>query len=135
MSGASKVVYALWCGEEQSPDLLAKSLLLEAGRRLAAAGATSVQVNVSDDVVAAAMLRLTAFPTPVAAVVSVRLERPCVDEVTSVLVELGYASNPQDLKLLMSDAWRARVTESMTQAVGAFFTTRVAARPPRGGPN
>jgi N-acetylmuramoyl-L-alanine amidase len=55
-------------------------------------------------------------------------------DVPSVLVELGYVSNPQDLKLIMSDAWRARVTESMTQAVNTFFTTRIAGRPPgRGG--
>ena len=56
-------------------------------------------------------------------------------DVPSVLVELGYVSNAQDLKLIMSDAWRARVTESMTQAVNTFFTTRVAGRPPGRGPN
>jgi N-acetylmuramoyl-L-alanine amidase len=51
-----------------------------------------------------------------------------------VLIELGYVTNPQDLKLIMSEAWRARVTEAMTQAVGTFFTQRVAGRPPgRGG--
>jgi N-acetylmuramoyl-L-alanine amidase len=47
-------------------------------------------------------------------------------DVPSVLVELGYVTNPQDLKLLTSDAWRARATDSMVQAVATFFATRVA---------
>jgi N-acetylmuramoyl-L-alanine amidase len=51
-------------------------------------------------------------------------------DVPSVLVELGFVTNPQDLKLITSDAWRARVADSMVQAVQTFFTTRVAAGAP-----
>lgn len=47
-------------------------------------------------------------------------------DVPSVLVELGYMSNPQDLKLLMSEAWRARAADAIVQAVQAFFATRLA---------
>lgn len=47
-------------------------------------------------------------------------------DVPSVLVELGYMTNKQDLKLLMSETWRARAAESMVQAVDAFFRTRIA---------
>jgi N-acetylmuramoyl-L-alanine amidase len=47
-------------------------------------------------------------------------------DVPSVLIELGYVTNPQDLKLLTSDSWRARAAESMVQAVQTFFTTRIA---------
>jgi len=47
-------------------------------------------------------------------------------DVPSVLVELGFVTNPQDIKLLTSDAWRARVTDSMVQAIHAFFATRIA---------
>ncbi len=47
-------------------------------------------------------------------------------DVPSVLIELGFVTNPQDLKLLTSDAWRARVADSMVQAVQTFFATRVA---------
>jgi N-acetylmuramoyl-L-alanine amidase len=47
-------------------------------------------------------------------------------DVPSVLVELGYMTNKQDLKLLMSEGWRAKAAESMVQAVDAFFRTRVA---------
>ena len=54
--------------------------------------------------------------------------------VPSVLVELGYMSNKQDLKLLTSDAWRSRATDSIVQAVSTFFATRVASQPVK-GPN
>jgi N-acetylmuramoyl-L-alanine amidase len=47
-------------------------------------------------------------------------------DVPSVLIELGYVTNRDDLKLLNSDAWRARATDSMVQAVHTFFTTRFA---------
>ena len=47
-------------------------------------------------------------------------------DVPSVLIELGFVTNPQDLKLLTSDAWRARLADSMVQAVQTFFATRIA---------
>ncbi len=47
-------------------------------------------------------------------------------DVPSVLVELGYVSNPADLKLMTSESWRKRTSESIAQAVNAFFATRVA---------
>ena len=51
-------------------------------------------------------------------------------DVPSVLVELGFVTNPQDIKLLTSDAWRARVADSMVQAIHAFFATRIAGSTP-----
>jgi len=56
-------------------------------------------------------------------------------DVPSVLIELGYVTNPQDLKLLTSDAWRARAADSVIQAVQTFFTTRVAGASAAHGPN
>ena len=51
-------------------------------------------------------------------------------DVPSVLLELGYMSNPEDLKLLTSDAWRAQVTDAALKAIGEFFAPRrVAAAP------
>ncbi len=47
-------------------------------------------------------------------------------DVPSVLVELGYVSNKQDLQSLVSDAWRDRTAASMAQAIDAFFSTRLA---------
>lgn len=47
-------------------------------------------------------------------------------DVPSVLVELGYMTNKQDLKLLTSDGWRIKAAESIVQGVEAFFRTRVA---------
>jgi N-acetylmuramoyl-L-alanine amidase len=55
-------------------------------------------------------------------------------DVPSVLVELGFVSNGQDLKLLTSDAWRARAGDSVVHAIETFFTTRVAGTPVS-GPN
>ena len=50
-------------------------------------------------------------------------------DVPSVLVELGYVSNKEDLKQLTSGAWRARTAKSIVQAVDTFFSTRVAGAP------
>ncbi len=51
-------------------------------------------------------------------------------DVPSVLVELGYVSNKEDLKQLTSGVWRARTAKSIVQAVDTFFSTRVAGAPP-----
>ena len=54
-------------------------------------------------------------------------------DVPSVLIELGYVSNKQDLKLMTSDAWRARTSDALAQAVSTYFSTRLAGSgPPRG---
>jgi N-acetylmuramoyl-L-alanine amidase len=54
-------------------------------------------------------------------------------DVPSVLIELGYLSNPRDLKQLVSETWRTRAADAIVHAVRNFFTTtRVAGgTPPR----
>jgi N-acetylmuramoyl-L-alanine amidase len=47
-------------------------------------------------------------------------------DVPSVLVELGFLSNSQDVRLLTSDAWRDKVADAMTEAVQKFFQSRIA---------
>jgi N-acetylmuramoyl-L-alanine amidase len=47
-------------------------------------------------------------------------------DVPSVLIELGYVSNPADLRQLVSDQWRSRASEAVAQAVHTYFTTRFA---------
>ena len=47
-------------------------------------------------------------------------------DVPSVLVELGYASNKDDLEHMKSESWRARTVGSMAQAIDVFFAKRVA---------
>jgi len=42
-------------------------------------------------------------------------------EFPSVLVELGYLSNPQDVAALSSPEWRSRTAAAMTKAIDAFF--------------
>jgi N-acetylmuramoyl-L-alanine amidase len=49
-------------------------------------------------------------------------------DVASVLVELGYVSNRQDLQSLMSDPWRDHTADSIAKAIDAYFSTHVAAR-------
>ncbi len=56
-------------------------------------------------------------------------------DVPSVLIELGYVTSRQDLKLLTSESWRARATDSIVQAVHTFFTPRLAGQDPVSGAN
>ena len=55
-------------------------------------------------------------------------------DVPSVLLELGYVSNRQDLKQLTSEVWRSRTADAVVTAVEAYFSTRLAgaAAPPAG---
>ncbi|HZS65290.1 MAG TPA: N-acetylmuramoyl-L-alanine amidase [Xanthobacteraceae bacterium] len=50
-------------------------------------------------------------------------------DVPSVLIELGYVTNRDDLKQLMSEAWRSRTTEAIADAVDTYFSTRLAGTP------
>jgi N-acetylmuramoyl-L-alanine amidase len=47
-------------------------------------------------------------------------------DVPSVLVELGYVSNKDDLEHLVSEAWRSRTVGSMAQAIDVFLGKRLA---------
>jgi N-acetylmuramoyl-L-alanine amidase len=47
-------------------------------------------------------------------------------DVPSVLVELGYVSNKEDLKSLMSDTWRDHTADSIARAIDGYFSTHVA---------
>jgi N-acetylmuramoyl-L-alanine amidase len=47
-------------------------------------------------------------------------------DVPSVLLELGYVSNRQDLKQLTSEVWRSRTADAVVTAVEAYFSTRLA---------
>jgi N-acetylmuramoyl-L-alanine amidase len=50
-------------------------------------------------------------------------------DVPSVLLELGYLSDPDDEKLLLSQSWRENTADAVTRAVEGYFQKRVAARP------
>jgi N-acetylmuramoyl-L-alanine amidase len=47
-------------------------------------------------------------------------------DVPSVLVELGFVTNKEDVKALTSESWRGRATDAVVQAIDAFFKTRLA---------
>jgi N-acetylmuramoyl-L-alanine amidase len=47
-------------------------------------------------------------------------------DVPSVLVELGYMSTRDDLKLLTSSVWQARTAGALAQAVDSYFARRLA---------
>jgi N-acetylmuramoyl-L-alanine amidase len=47
-------------------------------------------------------------------------------DVPSVLVELGYVSNRQDLQSLLSETWRNRTADSMAQTIETFFSAQMA---------
>src|SRR6185295_12704528 len=42
-------------------------------------------------------------------------------DVPSVLIELGFVTNKDDVKALTSEAWRARAADAVVQAVDTFF--------------
>lgn len=51
------------------------------------------------------------------------------EDVPSVLLELGFLSNPDDETALTSKEWRSRVTRAITQSIGAFFKQRLVSVP------
>ncbi len=53
-------------------------------------------------------------------------------DVPSVLLELGYVSTKDDLKQLMSAAWRERTAEAMTRAIDSFLAPRLAGATAKG---
>jgi N-acetylmuramoyl-L-alanine amidase len=54
-------------------------------------------------------------------------------DIPSVLVELGYVSNKQDLQSLLSDAWRDHTADCIAQAIDSYFSTHVAGARAGGG--
>lgn len=50
-------------------------------------------------------------------------------DVPSVLLELGFLSNPDDEKQLTSEAWRDRMSDSVTAAIDGYFAKRIARMP------
>jgi N-acetylmuramoyl-L-alanine amidase len=47
-------------------------------------------------------------------------------DVPSVLIELGYVSSKDDLKLLTSGAWQSKTAGAVGRAIDDFFSTRIA---------
>jgi N-acetylmuramoyl-L-alanine amidase len=47
-------------------------------------------------------------------------------DVPSVLIELGYMSNKEDLKHLLSPVWRQHTAAALTQAIDTYFAPRLA---------
>jgi N-acetylmuramoyl-L-alanine amidase len=50
-------------------------------------------------------------------------------DVPSVLLELGFLSNPDDEKLLTSEAWRDRTAEAVAKSIDTYFAKRLAQNP------
>src|ERR1700758_1655172 len=47
-------------------------------------------------------------------------------DVPSVLIELGYVSNKEDLQSLLSDSWRDHTADSMASAIDGYFSDHLA---------
>ena len=47
-------------------------------------------------------------------------------EIPSLLIELGYITNPRDVRDMLSPAWRKRVAGRMAQTIDRFLRTRLA---------
>jgi N-acetylmuramoyl-L-alanine amidase len=50
-------------------------------------------------------------------------------DIPSVLLEVGFLSNPDDEKHLVSDAWRDRMGNSLVEAIDGYFAKRIARAP------
>jgi N-acetylmuramoyl-L-alanine amidase len=50
-------------------------------------------------------------------------------DIPSVLLELGFLSNPDDEKRLTSEDWRDRTADAVAQSIDAYFAKRVARNP------
>lgn len=50
-------------------------------------------------------------------------------DVASVLLELGYMTNPSDVRRLQSSTWRSKVSGAITRAVDAYFALKTAHNP------
>jgi len=50
-------------------------------------------------------------------------------DVPSVLLELGFLSNPDDEKQLLSDAWRERMAGGVVEAIDVYFAKKIARNP------
>jgi N-acetylmuramoyl-L-alanine amidase len=50
-------------------------------------------------------------------------------DIPSVLLELGFLSNPDDEKRLTSEAWRDRTAEAVAESIEAYFAKRIARNP------
>jgi N-acetylmuramoyl-L-alanine amidase len=50
-------------------------------------------------------------------------------DVPSVLLELGFLSNPDDEKRLTSEAWRDRTAQAVAESIDSYFAKRVARNP------
>ena len=46
----------------------------------------------------------------------------------SAMIELGFVSNPDDEKLLLSDDWREKMGASVVRAINIYFEKKVAQR-------
>jgi N-acetylmuramoyl-L-alanine amidase len=46
-------------------------------------------------------------------------------DVPSVLIELGYVSNKEDLQQLLSENWRSKTVGAVAQAIDGFFTRKL----------
>lgn len=53
------------------------------------------------------------------------LEAP---DVPSALIELGYLTNPNDAKLMVTEAWQEKTAAAIVSAIDDYFRTRVAGR-------
>jgi N-acetylmuramoyl-L-alanine amidase len=54
------------------------------------------------------------------------LEAP---DIPSAMIELGFVTNKDDEKLLLSDEWRKKAADSVVEAVDGYFKTHVAGAP------
>jgi len=50
-------------------------------------------------------------------------------DVASVLLELGYMTNPADVRRLQSSSWRAKVSGAIRRAIDAYFAQKTAHNP------